>query len=61
MAHFNRLLVLFRKKSNFIMRLPCKGKFLFPVKAMSIVFRAKYVAQLRKQIRQKTSCVIDCG
>lgn len=27
-----------------------KGKFLFPVKAMSIVFRAKYVAELRKQI-----------
>jgi len=27
-----------------------KGKFLFPVKAMSIVFRAKYVAELRKQL-----------
>lgn len=27
-----------------------KGKFLFPVKAMSKVFRAKYVAELRKHI-----------
>ena len=27
-----------------------KGKFLFPVKAMSVVFRAKYVAELRKQL-----------
>lgn len=27
-----------------------KGKFLFPVKAISKVFRAKYVAELRKQI-----------
>jgi hypothetical protein len=27
-----------------------KGKFLFPVKAMSKVFRAKYVAELRKQL-----------
>ena len=27
-----------------------KGKFLFPIKAMSLVFRAKYVVELRKQI-----------
>lgn len=27
-----------------------KGKFLFPVKALSKVFRAKYVAELRKQL-----------
>ena len=30
-----------------------KGKFLFPAKAMSLVFRAKFVAELRKQAAAK--------
>jgi hypothetical protein len=30
-----------------------KGKFLFPVKAMSIVFRAKYLAEIRKRLKEK--------
>jgi hypothetical protein len=30
-----------------------KGKFLFPVKAMSIVFRARFVSLLRKETKQK--------
>jgi hypothetical protein len=29
----------------------CKDKFLFPVKAMSIVFKAKYMAALREKIK----------
>lgn len=32
--------------------LPKKGKYLFPIKAMSKVFRAKFVAQLRKHTDQ---------
>jgi hypothetical protein len=30
-----------------------KGKFLFPVKAMSVVFRAKYLAELRSRLKEK--------
>jgi hypothetical protein len=30
-----------------------KSKFLFPVKAMSIVFRAKYLAELRTRLKEK--------
>jgi Putative transposase/Transposase zinc-binding domain len=30
-----------------------EGKFLFPVKAMSVVFRAKYLAELRKKLKGK--------
>ena len=36
-----------------------KGTFLFPVKAMSKVFRAKYVAQLRKE--KEDICPILCN
>ena len=31
----------------------CKGKFLYPVKALSAVFRARYVAALRKQFPEQ--------
>lgn len=30
-----------------------KGKFLFPVKAMSVVFRAKYLSELRHRLKEK--------
>ncbi|MBK9511508.1 MAG: transposase [Cytophagaceae bacterium] len=30
-----------------------KGKFLFPVKAMSVVFRAKYLSELRHRLKKK--------
>ena len=32
----------------------CKGKFLYPVKALSAVFRARYVAGLRKVFPEQT-------
>lgn len=35
------------------------GKFLFPVKAMSIVFRARFVAALRSQIKDLESSFYD--
>jgi hypothetical protein len=38
------------KNKNWI-NAKCKEKFLFPVKAMSIVFRAKYMAVLREKIK----------
>jgi hypothetical protein len=30
-----------------------KGKFLFPVKAMSVVFKAKYLAEIRERVQDK--------
>jgi hypothetical protein len=37
-----------------------KGKYLFPVKAMSRVFRARFVAKLRKELgKQQSSCFYE--
>lgn len=36
-----------------------KGKYLFPVKAMSKVFRAKYVATLKKKIKDLDKGLVD--
>ncbi len=37
-----------------------KDNFLFPVKQMSIVFRAKFVEELRKKVSKTTNCMILC-
>jgi len=36
-----------------------KGKYLFPVKAMSKVFRARFVAQLRKELGSPSYCFYE--
>jgi hypothetical protein len=36
-----------------------KGKYLFPVKALSKVFRAKYVAALKQKITNLDKCLVD--